>query len=1172
MVTPSEDATHRNPPACKHQEVDGEKEHSEHAECPNGSTQSEGGEAPAFSGDSDSGKWTLGLEGEGVCEGKRGDRVAVSAISCGEQQQEEVDSGLRVIREALHTQTSHAVSKTKTHNKIQSGNTQEGTMGQTHGLLAEKEEKNKARGDLPEEREGEGNSWQETFLLSGNTQPHDGQRNSKTRSHFYLNLNVNTSEKGKEVQGSGNGNERISTGSTIRDQDTKEDLDSLSFRPNMAPGPVHNVRLEPSPVVEHTLDATTGNQIDAPPETASDCSEQVSSDSVKEPPPCDDVTDAQGKPDRSVLEVSFTTEKSGEEIQVVQTLLPETGENSLPGLKRDIQPIISPEISEETSQIFTKSYCGVEEPSQEHSEQQSDAKIMDIMGQDQDPIRSQSPPLVLDQILTVLPELMVSDFNPEETGCSLESKLGPLAFQTPPESPCEFFSVDGFIKTNDTIETTSSASLELDPPTGSRQTMEQVEKVETELLEMCENSKKSPLTILCGSFSKLTIRGSPLDPPIDSTTSETIQETSAKSALAGDLKTCTTPSEMEEPKEEVMKLEPKLVEKCEKSESSEIVNNMTAEPLCDSISKENLSETAVITYAVGSETPNDQPSESKDVQEEWMTITTQLGENPENVSLPCKILPLSTSVSKNITDVHSEVTNFEAENIKTFEGFKKFEDPQPELMPATDRVVDTSLRVSNYEKNILEQLEVMTFKESFSGTSLDLHHQLITSSEEAIVETSLDQLPMVKISEESTQDQELKAMSSEESIRGSSPGPSHDFTSSVETTGEASLGRLFEGNSLEESVQVQQLGKSRNDPHDPQHEVMTFETSIRETLYLHHNLITPSENTVKETSSGPLPEVNSSDRKVVHQQLEVVTSEESIRGTSSSPNHDLTMSFDEALGITSLGPSLEVKSSKENLLDQQPEATTCEKSQNAASQDTKLEKSIQYPHHELTTGETALVQKSEITAFEESISETPNHTQLEGTTCEENLGASLEPLPEAMSCKMDTHIAEVPSEIVIRDAPISGNDSGLALENISTSGSLEISDQSVDLNSVIDLDGGTAEDMDASSFVEVHGGLIQGNVGVHKSGTLDDNSHSEEECGEELKEEQVAGEKRFNINSMRGGKPFIVIFYTLLPWRLLIPCGYGYILKSFISLGLDHHVSFTSTDVRFNAIVSQNSS
>ncbi|MCJ8734531.1 hypothetical protein PDJAM_G00236220 [Pangasius djambal] len=1120
-VTPSEDPSLQKPPAHEDQEVDAEKESSEHAECRNGSAQSEGSDVPASSGSSDSGKRTLGLEGEGACAGKRENFVAVTTVSCGEQQQEEVDSEPRVIREAPHTQRSRTASETKTHNKIQSGNTQEGTMGQTQGLLPEKEEKNKAKGDLPEEREGERNSGQETSLSSGNAQPLDGQTNSEKRSRFYLNLDVSASEKGKEIQETGTGNELIyeSTGCTNRDQDISEDLDSLSFRPNMAPGPVHNVRLEPSPVVKQEPDAAAGEEIDAPPETASGCSHQASSDSIKEPPPCDDVTDAPGQPDGLELDVSLTPEESGGEIRVDETLLPEKEESSSPGSKSDIQPIISSEISEEISQILTKSPCGDEELSQEHSEPQSDAtdtQIVDTMDQNQDPVRSQSPALFLDQISTIPPGIMVSDSNPEETGNGLELKLerDPLTFQTPPESPCEFFSVDGFIRTSDSIEATCSASLELACPAGSGETVQEGEKTETELLEMCESFKTSPLTILCGTFSKLTIRGSPLDPQLDGTTSETIERIST-SALADDSETSSThPSEMEETeleetKEEVMQLEPNFIEKCERSETSQIESNMTAAPPCDSVPQENLRGTATIGYAVGSETPNDQPPESKDVHEEWMNMPTQLGENPEISSLPCKTLSLSTSFSECITDPHSEVVTFEEGNNQTSE------DTQPELTTSSETIVKTSLGPHLEDSSFVEttQLEVMTVEENISGTSLDLHHDLITSSKETIVGTSLDPLPEVKVSEESFQGEQSKVMFSEESISGTSLGCNHDLMSSVETIGEASLGPLLEVNSPEESIEVQQLEKSRNDLFDPKHEVTTFEESIRGTLDFHHELIPPSEVTVSETSFGPLPEVNSSEENVVHQQPEVMTSEESIRGTSLGPNHDLTMTFEETVGIISLGPCSEVNSFEENILDQKPEASTGEKSKSAASQDPKLEVTIseKSPDHKVTIGETSLDHQPEITAFEESIRETPHHTQLQETACEENLGKSLQPSPEVMSSQMDTCLPEAPvqSETAILDTRVSDSDSGLALENVSTSGSLRMSDQSMDLSSVMDLDSGAGLDIDTSSPVDVESGLIQDldNVGVCKSGTPDEEkSHTEQERGEEPKEEQVAGD------------------------------------------------------------------
>ncbi|XP_058253450.1 A-kinase anchor protein 13 isoform X3 [Hemibagrus wyckioides] len=1090
-VTPSEDTSLHKPPACEHQEVDikADEENCEHAQWPNGGVQSQEGEAPASSGALDSGNGTVGLEGEGVCVGKLENCAAVSAASCGEQQQEEVDSKLSVIRETPRTPRSDAASESKTHNKVQSGNTQEGTMGQTQGLLPEKEEKNKERGDLPEEREGE----QETSLPSRDTRQSYGQKDEETHSRFYLNLDVNASENGKEIQETGNASERIheSTGSTTpASQDIGEDLDSRSFRPNMAPGPVHNVRLEPAPDVEQLLDAAAGHQMDATPETASDCSEQVRSDSVKDPPPCD-VTVAPSQPDKLELDVSLMHEESGGETRVDQKLLPETEESSSAGSENHIQSVISPEILEETSQIS---------PFQEHCD-----PIMDAMDQDRE--ISQSLLLFLDQISTVPSGSLVSDSNPEETGSVLKLKLEtePLAFQTPPESPCEFFSVDGFISTSGSIEATCSDSLELGSTTGSQETVEEGVNVDTELLEMCESSKKSPVTVLCGSFSKLTIRGSPLDPQVESTTSM-INEKIETSAHADTETSTTLSSETEETKEEVMKLEPVKVETLEKSETSQMVSNMSAAPSCDSALKENLQGTAAITYTVGLETQNDQPLESKDVQEECMKMPTQLGENPEILSLPCETLSVSTSVSQNITDSHSEVITFEDTN-------KTSENTQTEIITLTETCVETSfgpnLVVSNFEENILEQPVIGTFVESISETS----HDLITSSEETVVETSLDPLSEVKISEESVQDQQLNVMISEESIIGTFLSSNLDFTSSVEVTGEGSLGPLLEATSSKESIQVQQLEKSTNDSHDPEHKVTAFGESINESLESHHDPLTTSEEAIGETSCDTLPEVNSSEEIVLHQQLEVMTPEENVRETSLEPNHDLTTSSEETTG-----PCPEVNTVEENVLDLQPQAMICEKNDNGTSQDPKghgkplevtaSESSIQRPHLEVTIAETVCDQQPEITAFEQSIGETPDHTQLEETTCEEDLRTSLDPSPEVLSSKKDECFSEAPiqHEHAVLDPLVSCSDSGLALENVSSSGSLKISDQPVD------LDSGTGIETDGGSAIEVDSGLIRDlppldSVGVNKSGTMEEEkSHMEEECGEEPKEEQVAGE------------------------------------------------------------------
>ncbi|KAF5888235.1 A-kinase anchor protein 13-like, partial [Clarias magur] len=517
---------------------------------------------------------------------------------------------------------------------------------------------------------------------------------------------------------------------------------------------------------------------------------------------------------------------------------------------------------------------------------------------------------------------------------------------------------------------------------------------------------------------------------------------------------------MQETKEEVMKLESKLFENCEGSEPSQIV------------SEENLGETALTARDLGSETPNDE-----DVQEVCMMMPTKLGETAE-ISLPaCSTPSQSLSVSENITDPHSEVTTFEESDTTS-------EDPKSELNTSTETVVETSpgshLEVSHFEENILQ--------ESVSGTSLELHPDLVTSSEETMVETFLELLPEVKIHEENIRDRQAEAMILNESVSGTSLALSHDSSSFVETAGEASLPPLPEVNSLEESIQ--QTEKRIN---DSRHEGMTSEESIRGTLDFHQDLI------IRDESSDPLPEVSSSEENVQNQPLEAL--EESVRETSLDIIHDLPMPFVETIRITSLGPCSEgTVSSEENVLDQHLEVTMSERNEDGTSQDHKpevltSETSIQDLQHE----ETTLDHQPVDTTLEESIRETPDHNQFEETTCEESLGIRLETPPE------DTRLPEalVCTETGILDAHVSVTDSGLALENISAS----VSDQPTDLSSVMDQDSGTGLEMDASSPVDTDSDLIQdlSSAGVCESGSLDEeHSHTEEEHGAEPKEEHVA--------------------------------------------------------------------
>ncbi|KAI5617203.1 A-kinase anchor protein 13 isoform X8 [Silurus asotus] len=1011
-VTPSEVASLQKASSCEHQEVETE---TESGRCTNGSTRSEeeevSVEARASHFNSGNSKTrTLGLEGAGVCVRKPEHLASVSGVSCTEQQQEEVDSESREIREAPRTLPD---SETKVQDKAKSGN----TMGQTQGLLPEKEEKNEARGDLPEEREGECDSTKET----GKTQMPHRQTRSQQRSQFYLDLDVDASEKAPEIQVQESGSGNDVTFSTKLDQDLSEDSQRLT----MAPGPVHDVHLKPSPDVHQLPDMTSGDQIEALLQT----SEPSSLVSIqKEPSPlCQDLADAApGPAEGLVLDVPLVAEEHIRETRMDhQTLFPETEECFLPGLESDIQ--------HETSQIPTK------EPSQEHCEPQPDIKhfpIMDAIDQIGDPGSSyQSLPFALDQRSKVSPDLMS-----EEAGCGLESQLErePVAFQTPPESPCEYFSVDGSIKMNDSIEELFPASVDLSHAAGPRATTEVGEKVETEMPELCEISKKSPVMILCGSFSKLTIRGSPPNLHLDSKTSENIER---EAVSAGDSQASTTHSteiEMEENKEEVKKMEPEFVEKCEGSEPSQI---SAEEPPCNSVFKmENLEGTAVIEH--------DQPPEYSDVQEELMKVPSQLGENPEIASLPCEPLSPSISVSKNITELHSEVNN------------QTFEDLQPELVTSTETVVETPLlshfEVNKIEENTVEQLEVMTSEESISDT-LDVPHELIASYGESTVETSPDPLPEAKTSEKSTQDQQPKI--SEDSSRETSLDLPHDLiTSSVDTIGIASHVSHPDINSHEESIHFKYLDKSRNDLHDLKHEVTTFQESIRGTPELNHDLIATSEEAIGETSCDLLSEGNRS---------------------------------------------------QENVLDKQAESMTCEKRKNETSQDpnfevTTSEGDLEGPNHELITcGEIALEEQLEVTSCEEIIGQTPHHTQCEEKACEENLRTTL----DFMSTEMERCLADAPvhTETTSLDALVSGDDSGLDLENVPTPGLVQISD----LDQPVDLDSGSGLDMDVCSAVEVNSGLIQDvppleNV-ICESGALDEEKHQEkeEEKIEEPKGEQI---------------------------------------------------------------------
>ncbi|XP_049340273.1 A-kinase anchor protein 13 isoform X4 [Astyanax mexicanus] len=270
--------------------------------------------------------------GEGVCVEGRVQSGDISGTSRGELQQEEADREVCVITAEQKEHFSNT-----THNKPQSGNSEEAAMGQSQGLLpsetkhgSEKSEESRRR-DLPKEKEGEASSGQETAdlstlqqgVLEEGGQKHsekqadgccvetqassehlganqglinqgplnvnaensfdgvlkdDNQNSSKVRTEgspeenpihfspgFVEHSEVIASKTGNEIVGCSE-NRNDSAGSPEEDTgnhcatieadkgkgfnvlETDSALDSISLRPNMAPGPVHKVRRESSPL------------------------------------------------------------------------------------------------------------------------------------------------------------------------------------------------------------------------------------------------------------------------------------------------------------------------------------------------------------------------------------------------------------------------------------------------------------------------------------------------------------------------------------------------------------------------------------------------------------------------------------------------------------------------------------------------------------------------------------------------------------------------------------------------------------------------------------------------------------------------------------------------------------------------------------------------------------
>ncbi|KAL7885293.1 hypothetical protein AOLI_G00055880 [Acnodon oligacanthus] len=167
-------------------------------------------------------------------------------------------------------------------------------------------------------------------------------------------------------------------------------LDSVSLRPNMAPGPIHNVRHEPSPLpdcqkceemVVDTTDQDQHQQINqttvSPAEGASECSEQVrttdsSSDSTDKAVPSEDAAGAHGLSNEedsckcaseSVAAVSSSAVEGKGEIVPTEALLaePKIGAHQpmvdlLPVATRNEAQILS-EGSEDLSGVSSSGVC-----------------------------------------------------------------------------------------------------------------------------------------------------------------------------------------------------------------------------------------------------------------------------------------------------------------------------------------------------------------------------------------------------------------------------------------------------------------------------------------------------------------------------------------------------------------------------------------------------------------------------------------------------------------------------------------------------------------------------------------------------------------------------------------------------------------------------------------------
>ncbi|XP_062856319.1 A-kinase anchor protein 13 isoform X2 [Trichomycterus rosablanca] len=1023
---------------------------SEPHPCPNGTDRSASGDQGA--GDRD---------GPGGSDGTREDCVSVSGASCAEQQQEEVDKEPSIIR------AERAAAGDEERNKIQSGNTPEGSMGQTQSHPEGTPEKGGTSEESREERGGTRPSRLE-ISPSVDVRPPAGDGKppgSEQDSSPALNLDVEacraSEERSSGREETGNHSERsenTTPGGDISNEETSASDPALAL--NMAPGPVHHVHLEPSALDQQS-------HMDVPGEKPSNHQEGAMKSSETPDKIADSVPDVPLVEERPE-ETGELTSPSEDQTPAPQSVKSTDGSSAEP--RADFQPAGG---QEPPSRDLPQSHRGDNQDDEaflgriesSRTELLKDTRMVD----------EQTGPIVS-------PKLDESGSSPDEAG---SGSSGPQSTESPEENlPVE------------------SKPLE----------ESEISEMATLLSQMRLNSPSASITSDAGGsggkictmafeFSEAPSAGDAPKLPDAKNTEEKgleVEPGPEMTPLSKD------PDEIEEKN---------VASELEKDQTSLEASKPPLESSVESVPEENISGASLkvnwsrSTVEENVEETSDDPHPERPTSEENVSGTSATNSQEESVEEASrdqrpKIIVTRETVTKTFLHPSSE-NPVHQENVQGTSPNKR-----PEVNEDTEPTGDTA----TVEEKPLEDLTSM---ENLTGTSCDPKPE-VSSSEEAVGETSLDKQPDVNEDMEPTGDTTTVEEKPEgtpcelalEGLTGTSCDPKLEVSTSEKAIGETSLDKQPDVNKAME----------------PTGDTTTVEEKPLEDLTSMENLtgtscdpkleVSTSEKAIGETSLDKQPDVNKAmeptgDTTTVEEKPEGTPCElalEGLTGTSCDPKLEVSTS-EKAIGETSLDKQPKVSEDMEPTEDtatikEKPEGTACELALKGL------------------TG-TSCNPKLEVSSSEEAAGETSLDPQPDSSTSEEIAPRDLQlDVPDVAETSQEHDVEDASSERTFAEAPpdfqtdhTDSNedlqtdlDTPVSVLNISSDVS-SISTQPVDVSSPLDLESGTTLDVDAGSSVEVDSGLVQDLPpaeagGPEACGTLDEEEKLTEQEREEKPDEE----------------------------------------------------------------------